>query len=67
MKSGSSLLPEHEALRRAVAWLAEQGAWTRELVDEAARRFDLSPADEEFLLGEVERVRAASTGRGSAR
>jgi hypothetical protein len=60
-------LPAHEALRRAVAWLAEQGAWTRELVDEAARRFDLSPADEEFLLGEVERVRAASTGRGSAR
>lgn len=59
MKSGSSLLPEHEALRRAVAWLAERGPWTPELVDEAARRFDLSPTDEEFLLREGRRIRDA--------
>jgi hypothetical protein len=44
------LVPNHEALRRAVAWLASRGDWTPELVDEASRRFDLSPTDEEFLL-----------------
>ena len=63
MKSGSSLLPEHEALRRAVAWLAERGPWTPEPVDEAARRFDLSPTDEEFLLREAERMRDPDAGR----
>ena len=63
MKSGSSLLPEHEALRRAVAWLAERGPWTPEHVDEAARRFDLSPTDEEFLLREAERMRDPDAGR----
>ena len=57
MNASSSLLPEHEGLRRAIAWLVEQGRWTPELVDEAGRRFDLSPADEEFLLREVERIR----------
>jgi hypothetical protein len=63
MKSGSSLLPEHEALRRAVAWLAERGPWTPELVDEAARRFDLSPADEAFLLRECDRAGEEARGR----
>jgi len=57
MSASSSLLPEHEGLRRAIAWLVEQGRWTPELVDEAGRRFDLSPADEDFLLREVERIR----------
>lgn len=50
MKTTASLLPEGEALRRAVAWLAEQprrDLWT---IDEASRRFDLSPLDEAFLL-----------------
>jgi len=46
----STLLPKHESLRRAVAWLAEQGRWTPALVEEASRRFDLSPTDEDFLL-----------------
>jgi hypothetical protein len=63
MKSGSSLLPEHEALRRAVAWLAQRGPWTPELVDEAARRFDLSPTDEEFLLREAARMGEGERGR----
>jgi hypothetical protein len=53
-----TLLPEHESLRRAVAWLAERGHWTPELVDEASRRFDLSPTDEEFLLEQCRRINA---------
>lgn len=47
------LLPDHEDLRRAVAWLAEQGAVTPQLVEEACVRFDLSPADEEFLIHQL--------------
>jgi hypothetical protein len=46
------IAPEGDALRRAVAWLAEQGAWTPSLIEQACRRFDVSPADEEFLLRE---------------
>jgi hypothetical protein len=50
MKSASSLLPEHEGLRRAVWWLATQRSWDAKIIEEASRRFDLSPIDEEFLL-----------------
>lgn len=56
MSASSPLLPAHEGLRRAIAWLAERGRWTPELADEAGRRFDLSPADEEFLLREAGRI-----------
>jgi hypothetical protein len=49
------LLPKGEALRRAIAWLAEQGSWTPELIDQASQRFDVSPTDEEFLLQESRR------------
>jgi hypothetical protein len=49
------IVPKGEALRRAVAWLAEQGAWTPDLIDQASQRFDLSPMEEEFLLQESRR------------
>jgi len=49
------LVPHSEALRRAVAWLAEQGEWTAQGVEEACQRFDVTPADEEFLLRELRR------------
>ena len=62
MSASSRLIPEHEALRRAVAWLCERGRWTPELVDGASQRFDLSPTDEAFLLREVERIRGESRG-----
>ena len=62
MNASSRLVPEHEALRRAVAWLAERGPWTPELVDEASLRFDLSPTDEAFLLREAERIRDERRG-----
>ncbi|GAB4346713.1 MAG: hypothetical protein Kow006_05640 [Gammaproteobacteria bacterium] len=47
------LLPDHEELRRAVAWLAEQGPVTPQLIEEACLRFDLSPADEEFMIRQL--------------
>jgi hypothetical protein len=50
MSRADSLLPEHEGLRRAVAWLAEQPARDLATIEEASRRFNLSPIDEEFLL-----------------
>lgn len=50
MSRADSLLPEHEGLRRAVAWLAEQPVRDAATIEEASRRFNLSPLDEEFLL-----------------
>lgn len=49
-KTFGSPLPEHEGLRRAVEWLAAQPLRDAQTIEEAARRFDLSPMDEEFLL-----------------
>ncbi len=56
MAGGSGgLNPQGEALRRALRWLddrvkEEPDASRSELVGDAALRFDLTPADEEFLL-----------------
>jgi len=57
----SKIVPERESLQRAIRWLSDQRREAAErgeaerpvgvLVDEAARRFDLSPRDAEFLLG----------------
>ena len=44
-----------EALRRALAWLAQQGPWTAERIEQASLHFDLSPADEQFLLEQARR------------
>jgi len=52
------IVPKGEALRHAVAWLAGQGAWTPARVEEACRRFDLAPIDEEFLINECRRMQA---------
>ena len=48
--------PHGESIRRALRWLDERAreepALDRvKLVAEAARRFDLSPLEEDFLLG----------------
>ena len=50
MKPVGSLLREHEGLRRAVQSLAAQRSRDARAIEEASRRFDLSPTDEEFLL-----------------
>ena len=47
------IIPRGEALRRAIAWLSEQGDWTAALIEQACQRFDVPPADEEFLLREL--------------
>jgi hypothetical protein len=52
------VVPKGEALRRAVAWLADQGDWTIDLVEQACQRFDLSPAEEEFLIREFRQFHA---------
>lgn len=49
------LVPDSEALRRAVRWLADNAAWTAQGIQEACARFDVTPADEEFLLREMRR------------
>lgn len=59
------LVPKGQALRRAVRWLAERGEWTAARIDEASRQFDLSPADEEFLLQEVRRLQDAAARPGA--
>lgn len=50
MKKADSILPEHEGLRRAVSWLIEQPVRDAQTIEEASRRFNLSPLDEQFLL-----------------
>ncbi len=42
--------PAGEALRRALRWLSETGRHDTAAIDEAALRFDLTPADAVFLL-----------------
>lgn len=44
-----SLIPRRDRLRQAVKWLDAQKRDGHAVVEEACRRFDLSPADEEFL------------------
>ena len=46
------LEPGGESLRQALRWLSDNAPVTRETIDEAARRFNLSPLEEEFLLRE---------------
>jgi hypothetical protein len=45
-----TVLPRGESLRQALRWLSNEGRHDAAAIEEAARRFDLSPADEEFLL-----------------
>jgi len=54
--SQEGIPPKGDALRRALQWLAEQRvndpkASRAKLISEAGQRFDLSPAEEEFLFG----------------
>jgi hypothetical protein len=60
VKSPGSLLPEHEGLRRALQWLTTQTSWDARIIEEASRRFDLSPIDEEFLLRHFRDARHSS-------
>lgn len=46
---GEALISHRERLGRAVAWLDQQRGDDPAVVEEACRRFDLSPSDAEFL------------------
>nr|WP_321399702.1 hypothetical protein [uncultured Desulfobacter sp.] len=51
----STVMPQGDALKKAVAWVAEKriaqpNLKVNKLVDEACLQFDLSPKDSEFLL-----------------
>ena len=50
--NAEEIKPKGEKLRQAVRWLSESAPVTREKIDEAAARFDLSPLEVEFLLRE---------------
>lgn len=50
MSFADSIAPRGEALRGAIRWLGRQGRLTLALVEEASQRYDLSPADEDFLV-----------------
>lgn len=51
----TTIIPQGEDLRKAVKWISEERQDSPEkklakLVEEASVRFDLSPADSEFLF-----------------
>lgn len=46
----SAIRPRGERLRRAIRWLSEQRRHDAAALEAAARRFDLTPLEEEFLL-----------------
>jgi len=46
-----------ERLRRALRWLSDEGRHDAAAIEEACRRFDLSPVEEDFLLREASRLR----------
>ncbi len=57
MGEGDGMTPRGDSLKRALQWLAEQRladpkASRAKLISEAGQRFDLSPAEEEFLFGQ---------------
>ena len=51
----AKLEPEGEGIRKAVRWISDQrqadpSLVVSKIVDEAAKRFDLSPLETDFLL-----------------
>ncbi len=57
MANGNGIIGQGEALRRALRWLSEkrrEDAKTPrlKLIEEAALRFDLTPAEADFLVME---------------
>jgi hypothetical protein len=60
-----SILPAGEHVRRAVRWLSDRrreqdGLSSVRLVDEAARRFDLSPLEGEWMMSTFAGLRPSS-------
>lgn len=53
----SDFVPPRQRLRDALRWLSEIGRHDPAAIEDACRRFDLSPVDEDFLLREAARIR----------
>lgn len=49
--------PPGDRLRNALRWLSALGRHDAAAIEEACRRYDLSPLDEQFLLAEARRLR----------
>lgn len=45
-----SIYPQGDALRQAVRWISEMHNYDLATIEEACRRYDLSPNEEEFLI-----------------
>jgi hypothetical protein len=60
-----ALISHGDRLAQAVRWLAQQERDDHAVVEEACRRFDLSPVDEEFLQ-RMWRRRQASRSSGQS-
>ena len=53
---GSGIQPHGEGLRQALRWMSDEGRHDAAAIDEASRRFDLTPLEEEFLLRNFKRA-----------
>jgi len=60
----ADIVPARQRLRQALSWLSDIGRHDAQAVEEACRRFDLSPLDEDFLLREATRIRRAAGAAG---
>ena len=52
-----SIMPEGENVRKAIKWISDKKQYEPEdcgpimsMIEKAAKRFDLSPKDEQFLI-----------------
>lgn len=60
----ADIVPARQRLRQALRWLSETERHDVAAVEEACRRFDLSPVDEDFLLREAARIRRDACAAG---
>lgn len=50
MAGVKSIFPKGEALRSAVRWISRMHRYDMTAIEEACQRYDLSPAEEEFMM-----------------
>ncbi len=50
MAAVKAIFPKGESLRQAVRWLSEIHSYDLVAIEEACRRYDLSPNEEEFMM-----------------
>ncbi|ATX81836.1 hypothetical protein Ga0123462_0967 [Mariprofundus ferrinatatus] len=50
MGGAKSIFPRGDMIRQAIRWISDIHQYDVETIEEACRRYDLSPCEEEFLL-----------------